>query len=61
MLKHEGETGVVLIEELMGWHHSGFSVHAGNRIAGMIKDGQERHFIDPENRLLRTRCTISPP
>jgi transposase len=33
MLKREGKIGTELIEKLMGWRHSGFSVHAGNRIA----------------------------
>ena len=33
MLKAEGKINDGLIEKLMAWHHSGFGVHAGNRIA----------------------------
>jgi hypothetical protein len=41
MLKREGKIHDALIEKLMGWHHSGFSVHAGNRIARDDWGGQE--------------------
>jgi hypothetical protein len=41
MLKAEGRISDVLIEKLMAWHHSGFSVHAGNRIARDDRDGQK--------------------
>ncbi len=41
MLKGEGKIHDELIEKLMGWHHSGFSVHAGNRIARDDRDGQK--------------------
>jgi hypothetical protein len=41
MLKGEGKIHNELIEKLMGWHHSGFSVHAGNRIASDDRQGQQ--------------------
>jgi len=41
MLKSEGKINDELIEKLMAWHHSGFSVHAGNRIAADDRDGQK--------------------
>ena len=31
----------VLIEKLMVWYHSGFSVHAGNQIARDDRDGRK--------------------
>ncbi len=34
LLKAGGKINDGLIEELMAWHHSGFSVHAENRLAG---------------------------
>ena len=40
MLKGEGKINDELIEKLMAWHHGGFSVHAGNRIASDDLDGQ---------------------
>ncbi len=33
MLKDEGKTGDDLINKLMSWRHSGFSVHNGIRVA----------------------------
>jgi hypothetical protein len=41
MLKGEGKIKGELIEKLMNWCHSGFSVHAGNRIARDDRDGQK--------------------
>ena len=41
MLKAEGRINDGLIEKLMAWHHSGFSVHAGNAIAPDDRDGQK--------------------
>jgi len=41
MLKGEGKINDELIEKLMNWRHSGFSVHAGNRIARDDRDGQQ--------------------
>jgi len=41
MLKAEGRINDGLIEKLMAWHHSGFSVHAGNQIARDDRDGQK--------------------
>jgi hypothetical protein len=41
MLKGEGKINDGLIEKLLAWHHSGFSVHAGNRIARDDRDGQK--------------------
>jgi len=41
MLKAEGRRSDVLIEKLMAWHHSGFSVPAGNQIARDDRDGQK--------------------
>ncbi len=40
MLKREGKIHDELIEKLMGWHHSGFSVYTGNCIARDDRDGQ---------------------
>jgi hypothetical protein len=40
MLKGEGKINDELIEKLMAWHHSGFSVHVGNRIAADDREGQ---------------------
>jgi hypothetical protein len=40
MLKNEGKINEELIEKLMNWCHSGFSVHVGNRIAADDRDGQ---------------------
>ena len=40
MLKNEGKINQELIEKLMNWRHSGFSVHVGNRIAADDQDGQ---------------------
>ena len=34
MLRREKKIGAELMEELMGWRPSRFSVHAGNRPAG---------------------------
>jgi len=41
MLKGEGKISDELIEKLMNWRHSGFSVHAGNQIARDDRDGQQ--------------------
>jgi hypothetical protein len=41
MLKAEGKISDGLIEKLMAWHHSGFSVHAGNQIARDDREGQK--------------------
>jgi hypothetical protein len=41
MLKRKGKIVDDLIQKLMNWRHSGFSVYAGNRIARDDKDGQE--------------------
>jgi hypothetical protein len=41
MLKGEGKIHDELVEKLMDWRHSGFSVHAGNRIARDDRDGQK--------------------
>jgi len=41
MLKDEGKINDELIQKLLAWHHSGFSVHAGNRIARHDHDGQK--------------------
>ncbi len=41
MLKGEGKINRELIEKLMNWRHSGFRVHAGNRIARDDRDGQK--------------------
>ena len=41
MLKREGKINQELIEKLMNWRHSGFSVHAGNRIGRDDCDGQK--------------------
>ena len=41
MLKREGKIEDELIEKLMNWRHSGFSVHAGNQIARDDRDGQK--------------------
>jgi hypothetical protein len=41
MLKAEGRITDGLIEKLMAWHHSGFSVHAGNQIARDDREGQK--------------------
>jgi DTW domain-containing protein YfiP len=40
MLKAEGKINDQVIEKLMAWRHSGFSVHIGNRIAADDRDGQ---------------------
>jgi hypothetical protein len=40
-LKVEGRINEGLIEKLMAWHHSGFSVRAGNRIARDDREGQK--------------------
>ena len=40
MLKAEGKINDHVIEKLMAWLHSGFSVHIGNRIAAEDKEGQ---------------------
>jgi len=40
MLKKEGKINQELIEKLMNWRHSGFSVHVGNRIAADDREGQ---------------------
>ncbi|MCK4603143.1 MAG: hypothetical protein KAU41_00415 [Deltaproteobacteria bacterium] len=47
MLKRKGKIADDLIQKLMNWHHSGFSVYAGNRIARDDKAGQEAlaHYI----------------
>ncbi len=47
MLKRKGKIVDDLIQKLMNWHHSGFSVYAGNRIARDDKAGQEAlaHYI----------------
>jgi hypothetical protein len=39
MLKRKGRIADDLIQKLMNWRHSGFSVYAGNRIARDDKDG----------------------
>jgi hypothetical protein len=41
MLKRKGKIADDLIQKLMNWRHSGFSVYAGNRIARDDKAGQE--------------------
>ena len=41
MLKAGGRITDVLIERFMAWHHSGFSVHAGNQIARDDREGQK--------------------
>jgi hypothetical protein len=42
-------------EELMAWHHSGFSVHAGNQIARDYRDTEAgKRMSDVENK--RYRC-----
>ena len=41
MLKRKGKIADGLIQKLMNWHHSGFSVYAGNRINRDNKAGQE--------------------
>ena len=41
MLKGEGKINQELIEKLMNWRHSGFSVHAGNQIARDDRNGQK--------------------
>ena len=41
MMKAEGRINDGLIEKLMAWHHSGFSVHAGNQIARDDREGQK--------------------
>jgi hypothetical protein len=41
MLKDEGGITDGLIEKLIAWHHSGFSVHAGNQIARDDRDGRK--------------------
>jgi hypothetical protein len=41
MLKAEGRINDGLIEKLTAWHHSGFSVHAGNEIAREDRGGQK--------------------
>ena len=41
MLKRKGRIADDLIQKLMNWRHSGFSVYAGNRIARDDKAGQE--------------------
>jgi hypothetical protein len=40
MLKAEGRINDGLMEKLMTWRHSGFSVHAGNQISRDDRDGQ---------------------
>jgi len=41
MLKAEGKINDGLIEKLMVWQHSGFSIHAGNQIARDDREGQK--------------------
>jgi hypothetical protein len=41
MLKSEDRISEELIKKLMNWHHSGFSVHIGNRIAADDRDAQK--------------------
>ena len=41
MLKAEGKINDGFIEKLMAWHHSGFSIHAGNQIARDDREGQK--------------------
>ncbi len=41
MLKAEARINDGLIEKFIAWHHSGFSVHAGNQIARDDRDGQK--------------------
>jgi hypothetical protein len=41
MRKREERIGDELIEKLMNWHHSGLSVHDGNRLARDDRDGQQ--------------------
>ena len=41
MLKRKGKIADDLIQKLMNWRHSGFSVYAGNRINRDDKAGQE--------------------
>lgn len=40
-MKAEGKINDGLIEKLMAWHHGGFSVHAGNKIARNDRGGQK--------------------
>jgi hypothetical protein len=40
MLNVEGKINDQVIEKLMAWRHSGFSVHIGNRIAADDREGQ---------------------
>ena len=57
MLKNEGNINQELIEKLMNWRHSGFSVHVGNRIAADDRDGQralERGFFGLDHRFGHT-------
>ena len=41
MLKEEGKIGDDLINRLMGWRHSGFSVHNGVRVRRNDDGGRE--------------------
>ncbi len=41
MLKEEGKIGDDLINRLMSWRHSGFSVHNGVRVARDDEQGRE--------------------
>lgn len=44
MLKGEGKINDELIEKLMNWRHSGFSIHVGNRIAAVTQHIPDKHF-----------------
>ena len=57
-LKREGKIHDELIEKLMNWRHSGFSVHAGNRIARDDRDGQKALVEDiPQNAFSEQKIT----
>jgi hypothetical protein len=50
MLKRKGKIVDDLIQKRMNWHHSGFSVYAGNRIArDVLKD--ERRTSNVQHRM----------
>ena len=42
MLRREGKIDEALIKKLLGWRHSGFSIHHQVRIAGHDPDGREK-------------------
>ncbi len=63
LLKEEGKIGDDLINRLMGWRHSGFSVHNGVRVRRDDDGGREalaqyiiRNTFSVEKLTLLNRC-----